>query len=295
MPYRLRPRGAGLPRGSNHVAQVGSFTVSHFRYGAGVQLDRFEPDAGRGIVLTTLDGLVSHQDGVVTRAGETFLVDASRSPYRLSADDLHDQLNIAFSHRTLADLYARWFGGSADPRMWALSFQFGGRGSSWLSLLDYVVSGIAEFPDEVATGPLGRRLEEMLGIHLLTEWQRRLGATPAPAAPLAPRYVTAAEAFMREHANSAPTLAEVAAAAGVSVRALTLAFRRYRDQSPIAFLRDLRMEGAHADLAAAGPGATVSSVVAAWGYVNHGVFARSYLQRFGELPSATLARAAAHG
>lgn len=292
MPFRVRPTGTGKPWSTSYAATVGPFTVNRFRYGAGVDLDRFEPEAGRGIVLTTVAGRVTHQEDTVTGAGETFLVDASRSPYRLRTGVDNEQLNISFCHRDLADLHHRWFGVQADPRMWANSFKLGGPGSSWMSLLDYTMRGIAEFPDLVAEGPLGRRLGEMVGVHLLTEWRNRTGDLPRDPvrAGAAPRYVLAAEEFMREHARSAPTLADVASEVGVSVRALTLGFRRHREQSPIAFLRDLRMEGARADLDASGPDDTVSSVIAAWGYVNHGVFARSYEQRFGELPSVTLSR-----
>lgn len=35
MPYRLRPRGRGNPRGSNYVAQVGSFTVNRTGFDGG--------------------------------------------------------------------------------------------------------------------------------------------------------------------------------------------------------------------------------------------------------------------
>ncbi|HVK29249.1 MAG TPA: AraC family transcriptional regulator [Nocardioides sp.] len=290
MPFRVLPSATGrAPRATNHTASVGSFTLSRFRYGTRVDLDDFAPEAGRGIVLTTLAGTVRHRDQHVTPPGQTFLVDISRAPYSLSADDDHDQLNLTFCHQDLADLHQRWYGGGADPRLWGLAFGLGGPGSSWLALLDYVVRGIAEFPEEVAAGRLGRRLEEMIGVHLLTEWYQRFGDAPRDAGA-APRYVSAAEDYLRAHARSAPTLAEVAAAVGVSVRALTLAFRRHRDSSPISYLRAVRMDGARADLLAAGPDATVSSVIAAWGYVNHGVFARSYAERFGELPSATLDR-----
>ncbi|WP_110207303.1 AraC family transcriptional regulator [Nocardioides daejeonensis] len=295
MPFRVCGSSTGTPWSTNYTASVGPFVLSRFRYGAHVDLEDFEPASGRGIVLTQVAGRVRHQGDVVTDAGESFAVDVSRCRYWLSAEPEHDQLNLTFRHQDLADLHVRWFGSSAPPRLWELAFQFGGPGASWLTLLDYAARGIAELPDEMESGALGPRVAEMIGVHLLTEWRRHCGEVAGPSAAPAPRYVVKAESFMREHASAAPTLTEVADAVGVSVRALTLAFRRYRDQSPIAFLRDLRMEGVRADLLAADPGSTVSSVIAGWGYVNHGVFARSYEQRFGELPSATLGRASTLG
>lgn len=291
MPFRVRPTGSGPPDSLHYTCPIGGFTLSRFRYGAAVALDDFEPDSGRGIALTTIRGLVRHQGEACTGEGESFLVDVSRSGYRLDADDEHVQLNLSFPHQLLAELYERWHGLPADERMWRHSFVFGGPGSSWHALLEYSVRCIAEMPDQVVDGPLGRHLEEMLGMNLLTQWSRRAG-DPAyvRANGLAPRYVVAAEDYLREHARSAPTLTDVASAVGVSVRALTGAFRSHRDQSPMAMLRDLRMGGVRADLLAAPAGATVSGVLRSWGVVNHGVFAQAYRARFGEPPSATLTR-----
>lgn len=296
MPFRVRPRDRATPDSFHYTFPVGGFTLSRFRYGAAVSLDQFEPGSGRGIALTTIRGYVRHQGDACTGEGESFLVDISRSGYALDADGDHIQLNLSFPHHLLAELHERWHGVAADEAMWRQSFKFGGPGSSWHALLEYCVRCIAEMPDQVTDGPLGQHLEEMLGMNLLTQWSRRSG-TPAYARSngLAPRYVAAAEAYLRAHARDAPTLTELAAAVGVSVRALTGAFRSYRDQSPIALLREVRMNGVRSDLLSAPPGATVTSVLRSWGYVNHGVFAQAYGARFGEPPSATLARLRARG
>lgn len=289
MPFRVRPTGSTSPSSYHYTAALGGFTLSRFRYGAAVALDDFEPAAGRGIALTTIHGVVRHQGNVCTGAGESFLVDVSRSRYAIEADQDHVQLNLSFSHALLADLYERWHGVPADPAMWKLNFKFGGPGSSWVSLLEYATRCIAEVPDQVTEGPLGRHLEEMLGVHMLSQWSRRAGgAENLRAGGLAPRYVRTAEAYLRENARRAPTLTEIAEAVGVSVRTLTYAFRQCRDQSPIALLREVRMNGVRSDLLAADPSSTVASVLTSWGYVNHGVFAQSYRRRFGESPSATL-------
>ena len=48
-------------------------------------------------------------------------------------------------------------------------------------------------------------------------------------------------------------------------------------------MREQRLRGVRDALLAAGPGDTVASVASNWGYVNFGMFARAYQQRFGEL------------
>jgi len=291
MPFRVRPRDRATPDSFHYTFAVGGFTISRFRYGAAVSLDDFQPDTGRGIALTTIQGRVRHQGDACTGEGESFLVDVSRSGYRLEADSDHVQLNLSYPHQLLSELYERWHGVAAHEAMWRLNFTFGGPGSSWLALLEYCARCIAEMPDQVADGPLGRHLEEMLGMNLLSQWSRR-SSDPAYTRPhkAAPRYVATAEEYLRGHAREAPTLTEVAAAVGVSVRALTGAFRSYREQSPIALLREVRMNGVRGDLLAAPAEATVSSVLRSWGYVNHGVFSQAYRERFGEPPSATLGR-----
>lgn len=292
MPFRARPTTKAAPNSFAYTFQIGGFGLSRFRYGCGVVLDDFAPEVGRGIVLTTLQGSIRHHNEVDTAHEESFLVDTSRAGrYMIEGRPDHLQLNLTFHHDLVADLYERWHGLPADEGMWRLKFKFGGPGSSWHSLLEYTTRCIAEMPEQVAHGPLGKHLEEMLGMNLLSQWSQRFGdPTQRRPGALAPRFVKQAEAYLREHAREAPTLTEVAAAVGVSVRALTAGFRNFRGHSPIAQLRELRLQGVRAELLAAPPGATVCSVVAGWGYVNQGVFARAYEQRFGELPSQSLRR-----
>ena len=93
---------------------------------------------------------------------------------------------------------------------------------------------------------------------------------------------------MEDNATKPIGLTDVAAATGVSARALQLAFRRFRDTTPMARLRALRLELAREDLAR--DGATVTSVAVACGFGSLGRFAADYKARFGEPPSETLRR-----
>src|SRR5260370_37696221 len=63
------------------------------------------------------------------------------------------------------------------------------------------------------------------------------------------RQVRRVEEFFRERARGAVILAEAAACAGCSVRALQLAFRRYRGMTPMMVLRPIRLEAARDALA----------------------------------------------
>ena len=90
------------------------------------------------------------------------------------------------------------------------------------------------------------------------------------------------------------TLTDLTGIAGVSTRALQTSFRRFRNTTPMAYLRAIRLELARTDLANAGwQGSSVAAVANAVGFGNLGRFARDYQARFGELPSHTLHRGSA--
>ena len=116
-----------------------------------------------------------------------------------------------------------------------------------------------------------------------------LGYVQAPGW-VPPASVRAATAYMDAHAGQPITLTGIAAAAGVTARALSYTFRRYYGTTPAGYLRRVRLEHAHRELLAAGPasGLTVKAVACRWGWASHSRFAVAYQQRFGVPPSRTL-------
>jgi AraC-like DNA-binding protein len=88
--------------------------------------------------------------------------------------------------------------------------------------------------------------------------------------------------------NGDLTLGDIAGRARVGLRALELGFRHEFDMTPMQYLRMSRLERAHDDLVAAGPGVQVAEVARKWGFFHTGRFSKSYRERFGEHPSATL-------
>jgi len=125
-------------------------------------------------------------------------------------------------------------------------------------------------------------------------------STAAPAAPPAPRDLTPAQleridVWIAEHAQEQIGVKDIAAAAGVSIKAPQNGFRRQRDCSPKEALLRHRLEEARRALASpAKHGATsVTQVALDCGFQHLGRFARSYARAFGEKPSDTLAGARA--
>lgn len=79
--------------------------------------------------------------------------------------------------------------------------------------------------------------------------------------------------------------------AGVSERTLQYAFQERFGLTPAAFLKARRLAAVRSELLHARPaGASVSQVVAQFGFWHSGQFAADYRRAFGELPSETLKR-----
>ncbi|MBN1091515.1 helix-turn-helix transcriptional regulator [Blastococcus sp. TML/M2B] len=105
-----------------------------------------------------------------------------------------------------------------------------------------------------------------------------------------PASVRRALELIEARAHEPLTLHAIAEGARVGPRALQEAFRRHRDTTPMAHLRETRLDRAHRELLAADPtgGTTVASVAARWGFGHRGRFAEEYRRRFGRNPQQTL-------
>jgi AraC-like DNA-binding protein len=91
------------------------------------------------------------------------------------------------------------------------------------------------------------------------------------------------------------SLAELADAAGVTARALQRGFKEHVGVSPTTYLRNVRLDRAHADLMAEAGSSSVTDIAMRWGFFHFGRFAQQYRERFGVVPSETVRRSLANG
>lgn len=141
-----------------------------------------------------------------------------------------------------------------------------------------------------------RATEQSLLAHVLAAL--RSSGTPAEDAPHAtqrpvcvPLYIRRAEAFMEEHLDQDIGVQDIVASSGASLRTLYRGFEQARGTTPMGFLRELRLERAHAQLAESSPSSIrVTDVALRWGFGHLSEFAARYRERFGCLPSQTLRR-----
>lgn len=109
---------------------------------------------------------------------------------------------------------------------------------------------------------------------------------PTSIRKISPFFVKRAEEYIFANPQEPLSIEQLAEHAGVSVRTLFSGFREFRDISPMAFLRDVRMARVHQELR--NPGSlSVTDIALKWGFSHLGRFAQEYRKRYGELPSAT--------
>jgi AraC-like DNA-binding protein len=99
-----------------------------------------------------------------------------------------------------------------------------------------------------------------------------------------------AVAFIEQYPDRDLSVADIAAAAYVSTRAVQIAFRRHLDTTPMSYLRRVRLDRVHRALLAADPGsgATATAIALDWGFVNYSRFATLYRATYGVAPRTTL-------
>jgi AraC-like DNA-binding protein len=112
------------------------------------------------------------------------------------------------------------------------------------------------------------------------------GDTSAPV----PGIVRRAERFMADNADTPITMSDVAAHLGVSLRSLQAGFRQWRNATPNAYLRQVRLQVVREELLRSDQDASVTTIALQHGFMHLGRFSAQYRAAFGEGPSATLRR-----
>ncbi|MES2531442.1 MAG: anthranilate 1,2-dioxygenase regulatory protein AndR [Pseudomonadota bacterium] len=163
---------------------------------------------------------------------------------------------------------------------------------AWLDQLRVLVTSPTLMQAALRSPLIAVEMERLL-VHLLLDGQGWSDASPVPEPVstrlgLAPACVRRAETFMQAHAEDPLRLADIARAAEVPARTLLDAFRRFRDCSPMQYLRDMRLDVAHRRLSDPDAQTTVATVAMDCGFTHLGRFAQSYRERFGQAPSVTL-------
>jgi AraC-like DNA-binding protein len=164
-----------------------------------------------------------------------------------------------------------------------------GAGASLRRLTEFVLSELSRpdplFANSISAAPVEELLMQsiLMGLsHNRSALFRRQNSAAAPG------NIRRAEEFIRSNADEMITIERIARAAGCSVRALQLGFRRFRNTTPMSALRQVRLERARNEIVRSDGSLSVISVAMRHGFGNAGRFSHIYRQVFGEYPSETL-------
>ncbi|ACU38253.1 helix-turn-helix transcriptional regulator [Actinosynnema mirum] len=161
----------------------------------------------------------------------------------------------------------------------------------WTATRDHLRAELLTTP-ELLTNPLVvGHASRLLAATLLAAFPNSTTADPVveDRRDAHPDALRRALAFIDANPDRDLATSDVAAAARVSTRAVQLAFRRHLGTTPMAYLRQVRLDHARADLTSATTGQdTVTRIAAKWGYGRASVFAARYRAAYGVSPSQTL-------
>ena len=199
-------------------------------------------------------------------------------------------LTLSIPRSVIQDALERHLGDSVDrmvefhPKVRAN----GGAASTLLRAMMFAAAELGEPQCSLTHPAVAARFEEFIAHTMLTGLPHNFTEIlQAQRSAAAPRSVIRAIEFIKTHAAEPLTIADIAAAAGCSTRALQLAFRAWRDTTPMRELNRVRLDYAHADLLKLGPNCTVTEIALKWGFGHPGRFAQQYARAIGQSPSQT--------
>lgn len=222
--------------------------------------------------------------------GDVFVLDPEHIVREYWPDDCQ-QLLVRIDREALEHLLAEELGRRLTTRLRFQPVCSDPGIVGWLRQLEQtLLCGADGGAPMLADRRVSRRMEQFVSMMLLTGLRHTASAelTRSSAGP-APYYVKRAEEFIGDNFTEEIGIDDIAAAAGVSVRSIFYGFKRWRNTTPMSYLRDVRLEAARAQLRRArGARGSVSAAALAAGFGNFSQFSRMYKSRYGEKPSATL-------
>ena len=294
--HNLSSRDGALNMRFNATAG-GHMTLGYLTYQAEAELT-MPPTEDCYIVNLTIAGATrgSRGDGVRERTAgnERGLVLSPVQNHRVQwtadAEQLHLKITRARLESHLADLVGK-------PVTKVIDFGFGvdltsGPGRGLLRSVCFLAAEL-DRPAGLAEMPFARaQLEAYVLSSLLYAGRHQFSAVLAdPHNVRRLGRLTPVLQYIEANAESDLTPETLARAARVSVRTLHAAFQQQLGESPMAYVRRIRLGRVRAELLRSDPSKVrVTDVAMRWGFMHLSRFAEQYREQFNELPSVTLHR-----
>ena len=290
--FRIEPENY---RTAASVANVGVLRASRITGNGATETTLRSPGSdgfGLSIIERGANRLVlPGTDEPLTGNATTGFIYSVRPGIRVIASDVQDRLFLRLPTALVRrKLEALLDGQSVESIEFQLMFdQTRGAGATIRRVSDFLFAEL-EHSDTPLTNEIAIRsfqdnlvLSVLLGLpHSYAESLQRQRAAAAPG------NVKRAEAFMRAHTRTPLTIAEIAEAAGCGVRALQIAFRRFRGTTPMRVLQQARLEQARTEILRSGQTQSLARIAAEHGFSSPTQFAQFFRRKYGVYPSQML-------
>ena len=278
-------------------ATVGALSLNHLTYGAETRIG-IPPLRDFYLVQWTLAGTARYEHGdgsEVAAASGLYVINPDRA-YEKFWDAACTQLIVRVDRTLIDDAVAALARPDGGPVLALARFGPGvvtetPRSASLFQFLRAVCADARTGGVGWAHPGLADRAGQVFAELLLTCLPHSEDARIAGARAPRPDHLSRAEDFIKVNARRPLRLPVIAAAAGVRPRTLHKAFQRHIGASPMAYLKQVRLDMARRDLMEAGRhGRGVTDVATDCGFDHLSKFAAAYKARYGESPSTTLRR-----
>lgn len=279
-----------------HAVQCLDTTLAHLDFAAPVDVT----------VWSSADCYTVHiptsGQGRVTIAGEehelsafSALVVSPGTTYRLRLEQDSPQLVVRVERPALERILSRMLGRSLrEPVVFApVGDLTGPSAARWSGALSIIFAEVIDPASLIQRGIGAGALEDLLVSSLLfvqpSNYSAQLTGEPRRSGRAA---VRRSLEYIEAHLAEPITLADLAAHTGMSTRSIQAGFREDLETTPVAYIRDQRLDRVRRTLMSAVPsdGLSVTEVAERWGFHHLGNFSALYRRRFGESPSETLRR-----
>ncbi|PLX72969.1 MAG: AraC family transcriptional regulator [Azoarcus sp.] len=298
--HRLRLVSGGARVGAEmYFRPIRGIGIGRMRYGASVAIDPGSLD-NFALIQMPIHGseVVEHGGTTVGSNADVASVLSPTLALNLRHGEDTEKLFIKIDRGVLERHCRQHLGGELKrpiefcPAMSLLA----PRSLPWVRLMKWLYEEVGQNSGQcgaIADSPLfAAQIEQMVITTLLLCQPHNYSDRLADDGPsIAPHFVRKVERFVEENADEPLTIGDLAEEAGVSTRSLFAGFRKYRNTTPMQYLKDVRMRRVHEDLLRASPQlTTVTTIAGRWGFSHLGHFTVDYKRCFGESPSVTLHR-----
>lgn len=284
------------------------FKLDHFACGPGVSVSRMTFSAEVTVRIDRVESfmvqmpIAGRNDLVLEGAGPFSLsnrmfsvINPGRSVSQRRHEDC-EMILVRFEKKLLEQCLAAHIGDSDNFAAASKPIEFEARmstsrlaGSAWMRLMSFVLGELQKneslFLSPLAATQAGNLMMSTLLLNQPHNYTRLLHQR---AQEVTPRFIRDAQSWIDTNAHRPITVDDVARVINVSTRSLYNGFRKYLNQTPMDYLKGIRLSRVRSELLSLRGPDNVTTIAMNWGFTHLGNFARDYKTKFGELPSQTL-------